>query len=89
MKPIVLPLSIIGSSGAKGKRNLESILDHIEGIGPKRRQALWKHFGTMEAIKAATVEELAAADGMNHKAAEAVYRFFRLSKDEKKKIIEG
>ena len=43
----------------------------------------------MEAIKAATVEELAAADGMNHKAAEAVYRFFRLSKDEKKKIIEG
>lgn len=73
----------------RGKRNLESILDHIEGIGPKRRQALWKHFGTMEAIKAATVEELAAADGMNHKAAEAVYRFFRLSKDEKKKIIEG
>ena len=73
----------------RGKRNLESILDHIEGIGPKRRQALWKHFGTMEAIKAATVEELAAADGMNHKAAEAVYHFFRLSKDEKKKIIEG
>lgn len=73
----------------RGKRNLESILDHIEGIGPKRRQALWKHFGTMEAIKAATVEELAAADGMNHKTAEAVYRFFRLSKDEKKKIIEG
>lgn len=73
----------------RGKRNLESILDHIEGIGPKRRQALWKHFGTMEAIKAATVEELAAADGMNHKAAEAVYRFFRLPKDEKKKIIEG
>lgn len=73
----------------RGKRNLESILDHIEGIGPKRRQALWKHFGTMEAIKTATVEELAAADGMNHKTAEAVYRFFRLSKDEKKKIIEG
>lgn len=73
----------------RGKRNLESILDHIEGIGPKRRQALWKHFGSMEAIKAATVEELAAADGMNHKTAEAVYRFFRLSKDEKKKIIEG
>lgn len=73
----------------RGKRNLESILDHIEGIGPKRRQSLWKHFGTMEAIKAATVEELAAADGMNHKTAEAVYRFFRLSKDEKKKIIEG
>ena len=32
----------------RGKRNLESILDHIEGIGPKRRQALWKEFGTLE-----------------------------------------
>lgn len=44
----------------RGKRNLESILDHIEGIGPKRRKALWQAFGNLEGIKAATEEELAA-----------------------------
>ena len=32
----------------RGKRNLVSVLDHVEGIGPKRRQALWKAFKTLE-----------------------------------------
>ncbi|MBR1695518.1 MAG: excinuclease ABC subunit C, partial [Selenomonas sp.] len=57
-------------------RNLVSVLDHIVGIGPKRRQALWSHFGTLAKIKAASVEELAEVDGMNMPAAEAVYNFF-------------
>lgn len=60
----------------RGKRNLVSVLDHIVGIGPKRRQALWSHFGTLAKIKAASVEELAEVDGMNMPAAEAVYNFF-------------
>lgn len=60
----------------RGKRNLVSVLDHIVGIGPKRRQALWNHFGTLAKIKAAGVEELASAPGMNHPAAEAVHNFF-------------
>ena len=60
----------------RGKRNLVSVLDHIVGIGPKRRQALWSHFGSINKIKAATVEELALAPGMNKPAAEAVYNFF-------------
>ena len=60
----------------RGKRNLVSVLDHIVGIGPKRRQALWSHFGSIGKIKAATIEELALAPGMNKPAAEAVYNFF-------------
>ena len=60
----------------RGKRNLVSVLDHIDGIGPKRRKALWGHFGTLARIKAASVEEMAAVDGMNLPAAEAVYNFF-------------
>lgn len=60
----------------RGKRNLVSVLDHIVGIGPKRRQALWSHFGTLAKIKSASVEELAEVDGMNMPAAEAVYNFF-------------
>ena len=60
----------------RGKRNLVSVLDHVEGIGPTRRKALWAHFGTLDKIKAATVEELAAVKGMNRLAAQAVFNFF-------------
>ena len=60
----------------RGKRNLVSVLDHIVGIGPKRRQSLRIHFGSLEKIKKATVEELAAAPGMNRTSAEAVRHFF-------------
>ena len=60
----------------RGKRNLVSVLDHIVGVGPKRRQALWTHFGTLDKIKAASVEELAAVPGMNRPAAEAIVHFF-------------
>ena len=58
------------------KKNLVSVLDNIEGIGPARRQALWKVFATLDAMKAATEEELAAVDGMNKLAAQKVYEFF-------------
>ena len=61
----------------RGKRNLESVLDHIEGIGPKRRKALYKHFGNLDAMQVAELEELESVEGMNKKAALAVYEFFR------------
>jgi excinuclease ABC subunit C len=54
------------------KKSLASILEEIPGIGPKRRQALLKHFGSIEAIRQASVEELAAVKGMTRKAAETV-----------------
>ena len=60
----------------RGKRNLVSVLDHIVGIGPKRRQSLRTHFGSLEKIKEASVEELAAVPGMNRTSAEAVRHFF-------------
>ena len=64
----------------RGKRNLESVLDHIEGIGPKRRKALYKHFGNLDAMRVAELEELESVEGMNKKAALAVYEFFRRPK---------
>ena len=73
----------------RGKRNLVSLLDHIEGIGPKRRKALWGAFKNLDAMKAATVEELAAVPGMTRQAAENVYYFFRLGTDEKRKVVEN
>ena len=64
----------------RGKRNLESVLDHIEGIGTKRRKALYKHFGNLDAMRVAELEELESVEGMNKKAALAVYEFFRRPK---------
>lgn len=61
----------------RNKRNLVSILDNVEGIGPKRRKILMDHFGTIEKIKQASVGEMAGLDGMNTPSAEAVYNFFK------------
>jgi excinuclease ABC subunit C len=54
------------------KKTLTSTLEEIPGIGPKRRQALLKHFGSLESIREATVEELMAVPGMTRRAAEQV-----------------
>jgi excinuclease ABC subunit C len=59
----------------RAKKSLTSILEEIPGIGPKRRQALLKHFGSVEAIRQASVEELAAVKGMTRKAAEMVREY--------------
>lgn len=72
----------------RGKRNLVSILDAVEGIGPKRRQGLWKTFGSLDTMRAASVEELAAAEGMNMASAQKVYDFFRLDKSEKQELLK-
>ena len=61
----------------RGKEQVHSILDEIEGIGPTRRRALMKAFPSQEAIRAAGEEELAAVPSMNAAAAHAVYTFFR------------
>lgn len=71
----------------RGKRNLVSILDHIEGIGPKRRQALWKHFGSLEAIKKAETGDLSAVAGMNKATAQKIYDFFRMDLETKRETI--
>lgn len=60
----------------RGKRNLVSVLDHIEGIGFKRRNALLAHFGNLQKIKEADIKELANVDCMNESAALAVRNFF-------------
>jgi len=69
------------------KKNLVSVLDNIEGIGPTRRKALWKAFATLEAMKRATEEELAAVEGMNKPSAQKVYEFFHGDIVKKKDMI--
>jgi excinuclease ABC subunit C len=57
------------------KRTLRSALEDVPGVGPKRRRQLLKHFGSVKKIRAATVDEIAAAPGMSRAAAQAVKEF--------------
>ncbi len=63
-------------SGVKGKKMIRSVLEDIPGIGPKRRAMLLEHFGSIDAIRKASYEDLMALDGMNSRAAESVTGFF-------------
>lgn len=60
----------------RNDKQVHSVLDDIEGIGPKRRKALMQHFGDIEAIKKAEVEDLLEVTEMTIKSAENVYAFF-------------
>lgn len=60
----------------RSKVQVRSILDDIAGIGAKRRKQLMKRFVSLDAIKAASVEQLAEVESMNEQAAQNVYEFF-------------
>lgn len=61
----------------RSKRATRTKLDEIAGIGPKRRTALLRRFGSVKKLREATVEEIAAVEGMNRAIAEQVYEFLR------------
>ncbi|MCL4556936.1 MAG: helix-hairpin-helix domain-containing protein, partial [Gammaproteobacteria bacterium] len=60
----------------KRKTSLASGLQEIPGIGPKTRQKLLRKLGNTSAIKAASIEQLSAIEGVTQKQAEAVYAYF-------------
>ncbi len=70
----------------RGKGQVHSILDDIDGIGPARRKALMRHYMSLDAIKAASAEELAKVPSMNEKSAEAVYAFFHRAGEQEEEL---
>ncbi|MCI9140578.1 MAG: excinuclease ABC subunit UvrC [Lachnospiraceae bacterium] len=66
----------------RSKGQVRSVLDDIPGIGPVRRRALMKEFQSFDGIKAASVEQLQKAAGMNEKAAKSVYDFFHKNSEQ-------
>jgi len=56
----------------RSKRSKRSVLEEIPGIGPKRRQALLKAFGSLDGIRQATIDELTAVPGMTQSTAQRV-----------------
>jgi len=67
----------IGTHRAKRAKGLgASPLDEIEGIGPRRRRALMKHFGSAKAVSRAGVEDLKAAEAISAEMAQRIYDHF-------------
>ncbi len=57
------------------RETFASALDGIPGVGPKRKRALLRHFGSIQAIKDASVEELTAASGLSVSRAEKIKEY--------------
>ncbi|MGC9421082.1 excinuclease ABC subunit UvrC [Vibrio sp.] len=66
--------AIVGHRAKRGKTRRTSSLEGIEGVGPKRRQALLKYMGGMQELKRATVEEIAKIPGISYSLAENIYQ---------------
>lgn len=56
----------------RSKQGMASALDSVPGVGPARRKALLKHFGSVDKIRSATMEELASVQGINADVAESI-----------------
>jgi len=60
----------------RSKKQVSSVLDEIEGIGPARRKALMKHFLDIDKIRNANVSELMEVDGITENVAQNIYKYF-------------
>ncbi|MDD2496952.1 MAG: excinuclease ABC subunit UvrC [Desulfitobacteriaceae bacterium] len=61
----------------RGKEQVKSLIDDIPGIGPARKKALMNAFGSLPRLAEADLEEIVMVEGMNRKAAEAVFNFLQ------------
>lgn len=67
----------IGTHRARRKKDIaRSPLDEIAGIGPNRKRALLRHFGTAKAVSKAGMDDLTAVEGVSESVARAIYDHF-------------
>jgi excinuclease ABC subunit C len=70
----------IGSHRTRRKKDIrEAGLQEIPGIGPTRKRALLRHFGTVKAIERASLPDLSQVPGINAETARKIYEFFHES----------
>ncbi|MDG9780607.1 excinuclease ABC subunit UvrC [Metapseudomonas otitidis] len=65
--------AITGHRARRGKARRTSSLEEVAGVGPKRRRELLKHFGGLQELSRASIEEIAKAPGISKKLAESIY----------------
>lgn len=65
--------AITGHRGARARARKRSVLEDIPGLGPKRRAQLLKHFGGIQGVRRAGVEDLAAVPGISTRLARMIY----------------
>ena len=58
------------------KSIVKSRIDDVEGVGSKRKKDLLNYFGSVEAIRDASVEDISRIPGINKKTAENIYNYF-------------
>lgn len=68
--------AITGHRGRRDKARTSSDLESIEGLGPARRRALLQAFGGLAQLKRASVDQLAAVDGISRTLAQRIYAHF-------------
>lgn len=61
----------------RGKEMVQSVFDKIPGVGPARRTALMQHFGTVRAVKEASIEDLSAVEGISDGLAATIHAHLR------------
>ena len=67
----------VGSHRVRRRRDIrEAGLQEIPGVGPTRKRALLRHFGTLKAIERAAVADLAKVPGISAETARKIYDFF-------------
>jgi excinuclease ABC subunit C len=65
--------AITGHRARRGKTRRTSTLEDVAGVGPKRRRELLNHFGGLQELSRASIEEIAKAPGISKKLAELIY----------------
>jgi len=66
--------AITGHRGRRQKAAVHSVLEDISGVGARRRRALLTHFGGLQGVRKAGVDELAGIPGINRQLAERIFR---------------